>query len=507
VAGADFRSPAREAMMRPQLESPAQSILVVDDDPAMCQMLEEVLTQEGYRPITCLRPEDALAVSRQDSFQLAFVDIQMPGMSGLELAAKLKEAHADREVVFITGSTVIDHAVQAIKLGAYDYLRKPFTITEFKLCLARFQERVRLKECILRAEQRYFQLVQTLPLLIYVLRRDLQLDFINRACIQILGYTPEEALETPQWLLARVHPEDRDRIEKTIHAIFAAGEPPATVECRLVHKKGHTIHAMAKFIPSWESNGGRGAEYLEGIMVDISDHVFLERTLVQKEKLNTLGAISAEVAHEIRNPLVSIGGFARRLQVKYPELSEVDIILRESQRLERILDRIRNYLKPVEIRSQDCAVNDLLNDCVYLLAPEIERYSIHYRMDLDPEDPLVCADLDVLSQVFINLIRNAIVAMKKGEAFTILTYRDVRGVHIEFRNQTNKPKIKNPELLFLPFDEGGQSIGLPLCYRLVKSMGGLLSFAQEQNHVVFTVSLPEAGRSETCVDSIEELKV
>ncbi|MDD1749880.1 MAG: response regulator, partial [Methanothrix sp.] len=415
-------------MMQPQLESQAQSILVVDDDPAMCQMLEEVLTQEGYRAITCLRPEDALAVSRQDSFQLAFVDIHMPGMSGLELAAKLKEDDARREVVFITGSTVVDHAVQAIKLGAYDYLRKPFTITEFKLCLKRFQERIRLKERIQRAEQRYFRLVQTLPLLIYVLRRDWQLDFINQACVQILGYTPEEALETPRWLLTRVHPEDRDRIEKTIHSIFAAGEPPATLECRLVHKNGHTIHAMAKFIPSWDSNGGRVAEYLEGIMVDISDHVFLEKALVQKEKLNTLGAISAEVAHEIRNPLVSIGGFARRLQAKYPELSEVDIILRESQRLERILDRIRNYLKPVEIRPQDCAVNDLLNDCVCLLAPEIERYSIYYRMDLEVEDPLVCADRDVLSQVFINLIRNAIVAMKKSEAFAIRTYKDVRGV-------------------------------------------------------------------------------
>ena len=89
--------------MWPQLESldsAARSILVVDDDPAMCRMLEEVLTQEGYRALVCLRPEDALAISGQDSFQLAFVDIHMPGMSGLDLAAKLKEDHADREVVF-----------------------------------------------------------------------------------------------------------------------------------------------------------------------------------------------------------------------------------------------------------------------------------------------------------------------------------------------------------------------------------------------------------------------
>jgi two-component system sensor histidine kinase HydH len=478
--------------MRSRQESAARPILVVDDDPAMCQMLGEVLTEEGYRPIVCLQPQDALLASRQESFQLAFVDIHLPGMSGLELAAKLKEDDAQREVVFITGSATVDHAVQAIKLGAYDYLRKPFTLTEFKLCLKRFQERMLLKERIQRAEQRYSQLVQTLPLLIYVLRRDLQLDFINQACFSILGYTPDEAMETQLWLLDRIHPEDRGRIEKAIRSVFSAVDTPSTVECRLIHKKGHTIHAMVKFIPSWEGDAGRAVEHLEGIIVDITDHVFLEKALVQKEKLNTLGAISAEVAHEIRNPLVSIGGFARRLQAKYPELPEVDIILRESQRLERILDRIRNYLKPVEIRAQHCSVNDFVNDCVYLLAPEIERHSIYCRMDLDPEDPLVFADRDVLSQVFINLIRNAVGAMKKGEAFTVRSYQNARGVHVDFNNQTSKPRIKNPELLFLPFDEGGESFGLPLCYRLIKSMGGLLSFAQEQNHVVFTVSLPQA---------------
>ncbi len=256
---------------------------------------------------------------------------------------------------------------------------------------------------------------------------------------------------------------------------------------------------MIRFIPSWDNQSGKIIRYLEGIIVDISDHVFLEKALVQREKLNTLGAISAEVAHEIRNPLVSIGGFARRLQIKHPELPEADIIVRESQRLERILDRIRNYLKPVEIRQKDCSVNGIIKDAVYLLAPEIDKHSIYCRLDLDPQEPVVHADRDVLNQVFINLIRNASGAMNHGEALTIKSSQERQRVHIEFRNRTNKPKIKNPEVLFLPFDEGGQSIGLPLCYRLVKNMGGVLSFAQEQNLVVFTVSLPKAGE----IDEIE----
>ena len=85
---------------------------------------------------------------------------------------------------------------------------------------------------------------------------------------------------------------------------------------------------------------------LQGMIVDITDRVFLEKAVVQKEKLRILGSISAEVAHEIRNPLVSIGGFARRLRKRFPELPEGDIILRESERLEKMLKRIAEYLYP-----------------------------------------------------------------------------------------------------------------------------------------------------------------
>jgi signal transduction histidine kinase len=72
----------------------------------------------------------------------------------------------------------------------------------------------------------------------------------------------------------------------------------------------------------------------------------------------------------------------------------------------------------------------------------------------------------------------------------VRAYSSDRQIHVQFRNPCRKGRSINSEKLFLPFDEGGQSIGLPLCYRLVKSMGGILSFAQEGEQALFTVSLP-----------------
>ncbi|UCG12434.1 MAG: PilZ domain-containing protein, partial [Deltaproteobacteria bacterium] len=169
-----------------------------------------------------------------------------------------------------------------------------------------------------------------------------------------------------------------------------------------------------------------------------------------------------------------------------------DIILRETQRLEKMLDRIRNYLKPLEINHQECHVNTIVGDCLDLLSPEMERRKILCRLDLDPTLMAVSVDPDVLTQIFINLVRNATEAIDRGGTLLIKTYESDQNLHIEFKNPISRLTVKDPELLFLPLGKGGQSIGLPLCYRLVKKMGGILSFVQGQNQVVFTVSLPKA---------------
>ena len=217
----------------------------------------------------------------------------------------------------------------------------------------------------------------------------------------------------------------------------------------------------------------------------------MQKAIVQKEKLNTLGTIAAEVAHEIRNPLVSLGGFARRLQQKLPDLSECDIILQESQRLEKILSRISGYLKPVEVHPQECSVNTIISNCVDLLSPETELRRVMCQLDLHPDLSDVYTDPDILTQIFVNLILNAAEAMDNGGSLTIRTFESEQDLYIEFKNPGSGREVEHPELLFMPFDEGGESIGLPLCYRLLKNMGGLLSFSQEEDHMLFTVSLPK----------------
>jgi PAS domain S-box-containing protein len=227
----------------------------------------------------------------------------------------------------------------------------------------------------------------------------------------------------------------------------------------------------------------------ERLKNEIEERRRLEKILIQKEKLETLGAIAAEVAHEIRNPLVSIGGFARRLRQKFPDSAECEIILRESERLERILSRIGDYLRPAELHFQQCSINTLVSECTDLLALELKRRQVTCRLDLNPELSQVRTDPDILKQAFLNLIRKAAESMDSGGNIVIKTWETEQDVLTEFRSQAPGLRVKRPEQLFMPFADEGESIGLPFSYRLLKDMGGLLSFAQEKDQIVFTVTL------------------
>jgi len=204
------------------------------------------------------------------------------------------------------------------------------------------------------------------------------------------------------------------------------------------------------------------------------------KALLQREKLRTLGAISAELAHELRNPLVAIGGFAVRLQKKFPEILETDIILKESQRLEQILDRIKHYLKPVDMLPEECSVGPVLVESVELLSPELEREGVALRLDLAEGLSGAYVDSAVLLQVFVHMIRDAVKDTDKHGRLTIRTFEGDQQIYIEFRNPVSSVEIHDPGLPFLPLDEGGRSTMVPLCFRLLKDMGGSISWRLEE---------------------------
>ncbi len=104
------------------------TILVVDDEKQICDLFQDFLTREGYQVFTATNGVEAISLGTQNSFDLALVDIKMPGMDGIEAFCELKKVKKDMEVIILTGYGTLKTAKEAMRLGAYDYLTKPFDL-------------------------------------------------------------------------------------------------------------------------------------------------------------------------------------------------------------------------------------------------------------------------------------------------------------------------------------------------------------------------------------------
>jgi len=122
-------------------------LLVVDDDRLVLRAVTEALSRDGFEVVSVLDPVEALAVAKDTSFDALVSDIKMPNLSGIDLLKAFKAAQPDLEVVIMSGHGTIETAVECMKLGAYDYLAKPFErLDDFCLRVSRAVERRALKK-------------------------------------------------------------------------------------------------------------------------------------------------------------------------------------------------------------------------------------------------------------------------------------------------------------------------------------------------------------------------
>ncbi|MHC1790076.1 ATP-binding response regulator [Solidesulfovibrio sp.] len=465
-------------------------ILVVEDDEDVRRSLCAWLAMTGYAVIEAADGLHALEAIEAERPDTVLLDLRLPGLDGFGVLSALARQADAPPVIVISGQDGIEGVIRAFRLGAADYLQKP--IVSFDLldhALRAVLERCQLSRAVKLAENRYFNLVQNLPLLVFVLDEQLELAFINKFCRSLLGFTRPQAQAMPGFFLSRIHPEDRDRLQACLRRGLSPQERTRTEECRFLHKNGATIHALLRAIPV-SRNGPTGPTgTIEGIVVDITDRVELERFVVQEEKLKTLGAISAEVAHEIRNPLFSIAGFAHRLQARLPDNREAEIILSEARRLEDILDKISNFLHPVDLRPRLCSLRGIVTAALDFLTPEFTARSVTPHTDLAPGLPDLRLDPDLLTQVVTSLVRFAASRVHTGGGISLVSSRHSRYAHLDVDFLPGRSVI-DPELLFLPFEEGDERMGLSLAYRIVKNMGGSLTFVQRGSEAAFTLQLP-----------------
>ena len=214
-------------------------LLVVDDDDDFRGTLVKRFTHSGFAIDDAAAPDEALSLAQRKEFDVAIFDLRMPGMDGLELLEIFKQEHGDCEIVVLTGQGTIDTAVTAMKLGAYDYLTKPFPLKELESVIERAYERRQLRKenrqlkTLLKRSQPAHDMIGQSEAMKDVFR------LIERAGPSEKSILIQGESGTGKELVARALHQHSQRYEKPLVVINCAALPETLLESELFgHEKG-----------------------------------------------------------------------------------------------------------------------------------------------------------------------------------------------------------------------------------------------------------------------------
>ncbi|HEC16202.1 MAG TPA: EAL domain-containing protein [Sedimenticola sp.] len=177
------------------------TILVVDDEPRMCDSLKGLLELNGYQCVTASGGGKAIRCLQQRPFDLVLLDLKMPQIDGHQVLQYIKEHHPHTNVIVLTGAAALDDAIRVLQQGAHDLLRKPYATAELLHSIENSmrkqqleRENLLMQKRLASSEQRYRFFVDSSPDIIYMLDKNGCFRFVNDRIVGLLGYSKEELI-------------------------------------------------------------------------------------------------------------------------------------------------------------------------------------------------------------------------------------------------------------------------------------------------------------------------
>ena len=351
------------------------------------------------------------------------------------------------------------------------------------------------------SEKTYRTLVQNVPLIVYLIMADGTAVFLNRFVEQTIGMAPQQLSGHHEVWAEHIHPNDRARVIAHFDECLAEGKE-FFVEYRMIHKDGHVVYVIDHAIPVFDDHDK--FIRLDGIVMDVTARRELEQKIMQSEELQTLSEVSARLAHEIRNPLTSIGGLTRRLLKSFepsdPRREKAELVTVEVERLEKILKMMTAYIEPKAIRLSLCVLNTVVSKAVEAIRSKLQNEDFAVKFTPDHSLGRIKLDSDLFEKVLVNLMENAFFRMKQKGEIQVTT--DKNGEYARVTLSYKVPYISDDDIehFFYPFVAdypfaGGKPdttiMDVPMCKIIIHKHGGIIDVGKENNNVVkITISLP-----------------
>ncbi|GAM09801.1 signal transduction histidine-protein kinase AtoS [Geobacter sp. OR-1] len=276
----------------------------------------------------------------------------------------------------------------------------------------------------------------------------------------------------------------------------------------VLYRAGHPTPVSATTSPLMLANGERIGTIL--LMRDLTSIRELEEAVRTADRLAALGTLAAGLAHEIKNPLGGIKGAAQLLEKELPQDSELldytRIMIKETQRVNRIVEELLALTTPKKLKLSKVNLHQILGDILTLQKNGLGGREVSFQQKFDPSIPAILADEEQLTQLFLNLIKNAVEAVgENGQIrissrilsdYTLTKKGESRQRMVAVEVSDDGPGMSREQLdqLFTPFfttKSRGTGLGLAICHKIVTEHRGLIKVVSEQGKgTAFTIMIP-----------------
>ena len=463
----------------------------------------------GYMVTSCSKVEEAIECLSIKEFSVAIVDLQLDVGSGIELVREIVRRDLRIKIVIHTANASIQSALEGIELAVFAYVDKSDSLDQLIKNVARANAAY-LKDSLSSAQnesQLQIRLLDSLQNGVIATNLTLNVIFANQSACLLLSKSKTEMLgeSASSWFEVVRATQSNYPTHLETQLTNLDWDSPWVEEVFLVEEARSRATSASglsglsprvfrlSVSPIWDSFKKVSGYIL--LFTDITQEKQAEQKLQNAiqfanhaQRVATVGEMTAILAHEINHPLAAISNYVGGLMLDYAvvgptaELTRVlQLVQDQSLRAGKIIHNLRSFVSPATLHQESLRINEVVEHAILMVEVEFRSCQVAIELQLESTSPIVLGNKILLSQVFVNILRNAFEAMDSSRTANrkviVKSWRSDSNVHIEIDDQGPGASSETLASLFIAYRStkpGGLGLGLAISRSIMDQHHGTI---------------------------------
>jgi PAS domain S-box-containing protein len=478
------------------VKPPIIKILIIDDDEDDFFITSEYLKQIQEYTIQAdwsYKFNDAVQQMQKRTYDMYFVDYRLGAKTGLDFLKEAVRIGCEEPIVLLTGKGNKDVDIEAMQMGATDYLIKTeLNADKLERCIRYSLERTAYLKALRANERKYRNIFELSKDAVFIADETLFFRDMNQATSELFGYSKEELQKMCVYDMIA-----EDSVRTMLQNILVEEGEINDVEIEVKTSSDERKTCIFSISATPEATGHI---YYQGLLHDITNLRRAEKANLMIEKLGATGRLVRTLAHEVRNPLNNINMSVEQLvgsEGNGPEDTPLflDIIQRNSKRIGDIITELLDTSRPTELVFDRCSLQSIMDDAIAEAIDRITLQHINMQVRYVNEACYIMANREKLRIAFLNIIINALEAMEKGKGELSVSINSMKESHVVvIRDNGCGIPEENISRLFEPYftsKRNGMGLGLAATLNILQSHKANIDVTSVMKQgTTFTITFP-----------------